>query len=151
HSEIQRKLLFPSEVMNLSSRQAIVFLPGKCRPLRTTMLRYFEDPAFAGGDAHSPNPAKIVRLSLLVLLASLFFFYGVILHVNEQQKRPVHQPALPMPDTSGPPERSPPPYPRPYAPAPPYVVPDQRRQKASPPPAPYIITPRKDRKEQDHE
>jgi type IV secretion system protein VirD4 len=74
-SEHGRKLLQPAETFGLGPQQAIIFLPGRCPPIRTTMLRYFEDKGIGKGALSSFTG----RLRLLVLAVSFLTLGGCLL------------------------------------------------------------------------
>ncbi|MBI5764514.1 MAG: type IV secretory system conjugative DNA transfer family protein [Planctomycetes bacterium] len=74
-----RRLLKSEEVMALSPREAITFAPG-VRPIRTTLLRYYEEPGLGrrrGWLARFGTATLVLGLST-ALWATLFWFAGVL-------------------------------------------------------------------------
>jgi type IV secretion system protein VirD4 len=70
-----RRLLKPEEVMALSPREAITFAPG-VRPIRTTLLRYYEEPRLGrrGGWLARFGTATLILGLSTALSASLCWF-----------------------------------------------------------------------------
>ncbi len=72
-----RRLLKPEEVTALSPREAITFAPG-VRPIRTTLLRYYEEPRLGrrGGWLARFGTASLILGLSTALSASLCWFAG---------------------------------------------------------------------------
>lgn len=83
YSEQGRKLMFASEALtDLGPGKAIVILPGKCRPLLTRMLRYFEDPACLGSGGGQQLWMLVLSLILLGFsVLSFTAFLEEVMHI----------------------------------------------------------------------
>ena len=66
--QLAHKLLKPDEVMALSPRTAITFTPG-CRPIRTTLLRYYEEKGLTRPRSRFVVAVKTLACSLLAVLS----------------------------------------------------------------------------------
>jgi hypothetical protein len=104
----QRELLKPDEVMNLHPRTAITLTPG-VRPVYTTLLRYYEEPAGVTGRRRThaaPFRAFLTSLCLLavgVLAAPLLTLDAMALIPAQSwpQSQPLNPPIAPP---EGPPQ-----------------------------------------------
>ncbi|OWK47320.1 type IV secretory system conjugative DNA transfer family protein [Fimbriiglobus ruber] len=90
--ETGRKLLQAAETFQLGPQQAIVFLPGRSRPLLTNVRRYFEDSSLTRRRWFGGRLRMLVRS--VVFLAATVYLLLFLLHVREEQLR---QRACPIP------------------------------------------------------
>jgi type IV secretion system protein VirD4 len=108
-AQAPRELLKPEEVLTLPPLQAVTFPTGGLPPVRTTLVRYFEEPGLFRGGGRRRGRRGLVGACRTLAKSAVLLAGGVGLAAalavtldGRQAQRQARQPAFPMPAVPGP-------------------------------------------------